>query len=100
MPDGEEKVYKSNETIDHFILNGKSGFRKKGLQQFNGTFLTNNITETFTIQWINNSCKLHYKTKFSKWEEEIIRLSEEKLVVKNNNDLEYHYKRPTLFTKK
>lgn len=100
LPDGEVKDYKVNETFDFFELKDKSGTRKKGIQQLDGTFLTNNISENFFIEFKNEKCYINYKTNFAKWKEEILELSKEKLVVKNNNDLEYHYKRPILFTKK
>jgi len=100
LPDGEDKEYKANETYDFFELKGKLGSRKKGMQQFDGTFLTNDVSEAFTIELKEGNCYINYKTDFAKWQEEILVLSNEKLVVKNKNDLEYHYKRPVLFTKK
>ena len=100
LPDGDEKEYKANETIDYFILKGTTGFRKKGLQQIDGTFLSNDVAEAFSVFWKDEICLLNYKTEFAKWEEEIVILTKEKLVLKNANDIEYHYKRPVLFTKK
>jgi hypothetical protein len=100
LPDGEEKEYKTNETFDFFKLKGKTGSRKKGMQQFDGTFLTNDVSEDFVIEFNEGKCYINYQTEFAKWKEEILLLNKEKLVVKNKNDLEYHYKRPTLFTKK
>lgn len=100
LPDGEEKEYKANETFDFFQLKDNSGTRKKGIQQIDGTFLTNDVSENFTIELKDGSCSINYKTDFSQWKEEIISISKEKLIVKNKNDLEYHYKRPVLFEKK
>ena len=99
LPNGETKEYKANETFDFFELNDKKGIRKKGIQQFDGTFLTNDVSEDFTIEFKDGSCFINYKTDFSQWKEEIISISKEKLIVKNKNDLEYHYKRPVLFDK-
>ena len=99
LPDGETKEYKANETFDIFELNDKKGIRKKGIQQFDGTFLTNDVSEDFTIEFKDGSCFINYKTDFSQWKEEIILISKDKLIVKNKNDLEYHYKRPVLFDK-
>lgn len=99
LPDGETKEYKANETFDFFEVNDKKGIRKKGIQQYDGTFLTNDVSEDFTIELKDGSCFINYKTDFSQWKEEIISISKEKLIVKNNNDLEYHYKRPVLFDK-
>ena len=100
LPDGEEKEYKANETFDFFELKDKKGIRKKGMQQFDGTFLTNDVSENFTIEFKDGVCSINYKTDFSQWKEEIISISKEKLIVKNKNDLEYYYKRPVLFEKK
>lgn len=100
LPDGEDKEYKANETFDFFELKDKSGIRKKGIQQFDGTFLTNDVSENFVIEFNEGKCYINYQTDFAKWKEEILLLNKEKLVVKNKNDLEYHYKRPTFFTKK
>lgn len=100
LPDGEDKEYKASETFDFFEIKGDSGTRRKGMQQFDGTFLTNDVSEAFTIKVKDGNYYINYKTDFAKWEEEILSISNEKLVVKNKNQLEYHYKRPILFTKK
>ncbi|WP_339889127.1 lipocalin family protein [uncultured Flavobacterium sp.] len=99
LPDGEDKDYKASETFDFFEVKDKAGTRKKGMQQFDGTFLTNDVSESFTIEFYDGKCFINYKTDFAKWKEEILLLNKEKLVVKNKNDLEYHYKRPVLFEK-
>ena len=100
LPDGDRKKYKVNETIDFFKLDSKKGFRKKVMPQFDGTYLTNNIQEEFVITISNGNAVVDYKTKYASWNEEIIQLTKDKLVVKNQQDLEYHYKRPVKFSKK
>lgn len=100
LPDGENKEYQSSESFDFFEVKNNKGFRKKGMQQFDGTILTNDVLEEFTVTFTDGKCFINYKTDFAKWNEEILLLNKEKLVVKNKNDLEYHYKRPTFFTKK
>lgn len=100
LPDGEDKEYKASETFDFFELKDKTGTRKKGMQQFDGTFLTNDVSEAFEIEFKDGNCYINYKTDFAKWQEEILELTKEKFVVKNKNDLEYHYKRPVLLEKK
>jgi hypothetical protein len=100
LPDGEEKEYKASETFDFFELKDKKGTRKKGMQQFDGTFLTNDVSENLTVEFKDGNCFIDYKTDFATWKEEIISISKEKLIVKNKNDIEYHYKRPILFDKK
>mgnify|MGYP003479380857 FL=1 len=100
LPEGEDKEYKTNETFDFFELKDKTGTRKKGMQQFGGTFLTNGVSENFTIEFKDGNCYINYETEFAKWKEEILVLTKESLIVKNKNDLEYHYKRPVLLEKK
>jgi len=51
LPDGEDKEYKTSETFDFFELKDKKGTRKKGMQQFDGTFLTNDVSEDFIIEF-------------------------------------------------
>ena len=98
LPNGEKKEYKVNETIDFFKIENKKGFRKKVMPQMDGTYLTNNIQETVTIELIEGTASIHYNTPYAHWKEEIIELSKDKLVTKNQQDLEYHYKRPVKFS--
>lgn len=100
LPDGEDKEYKTSETFDFFELKDKKGTRKKGMQQFDGTFLTNDVSEDFIIEFNDGKCYINYQTDFAKWKEEVLVLTKESFVVKNKNDLEYHYKRPVLLEKK
>ena len=85
LPDGDKKEYKINETIDFFKLQSKKGFR-------------NNVQEDFIIKVENGTAIIQYKTKYASWNEEIIELSSDKLVVKNQQDLKYQYKRPVKFS--
>jgi hypothetical protein len=98
LPDGDKKEYKVNETIDFFNIENKKGFRKKVMPQIDGTYLTNNIQETVKVDLIDGTASIHYTTPYAHWKEEIIELSKVKLVTKNQQDLEYHYKRPVKFS--
>jgi hypothetical protein len=98
LPDGDKKEYKVNETIDFFKIENKKGFRKKGMPQIDGTYLTNNIQETVKVELIDGTVSIYYSTSYAQWKEEIIELSKDKLVIKNQQDLEYHYKRPVKFS--
>lgn len=100
LPDGEKKEYKINETIDFFKVENKKGFRKKMMPQFDGTYLTNDINEDLEIIIKDEHATIKYTTEFANWEETIIELTAEKLVLKNKQELEYHYKRPIPFTVK
>lgn len=100
LPDGDKKEYKVNETIDFFKIENKKGFRKKVMPQLDGTYLTNDLQENISVVLENGEANLQYKTNYASWEEEIIELTKDKLVVKNEQEMEYYYKRPTKFSVK
>jgi hypothetical protein len=100
LPNGEKKEYKVNETIDFFKITKSNGFRKKVMPQIDGTYLTNDIQEDVLVVFKDGDALLQYKTTYASWKEEIIALTKDKLVVKNQQDLEYHYKRPIKFSMK
>ena len=90
---GEEKEYKMNETFDFFQVKNNKGVRTKVMPQFDGTFLTTDTFENVSVRFAGDQAFLDYKTKYTKWSEEIISLSDDKLVVKNPQKIEYHYKK-------
>jgi len=90
---GEEKEYKMNETFDFFEIKNNKGVRTKVMPQFDGTFLTTDTFENVSVRFDGEQVFLDYKTKYAKWSEEIISLSDDKLVVKNPQKIEYHYKK-------
>ncbi|RWX02575.1 lipocalin-like domain-containing protein [Flavobacterium cerinum] len=100
MPDGSEKEYKINTTIDFFELKGKTGFRKKVMPQFDGSYRMNDLSEKISIVQDSGKTYVSYVTDYAKWKEEIVELNDKKLVLKNNHDMEYHYKKPEPFTVK
>ena len=100
LPDGDKKEYKVNETIDFFKIDGNKGFRKKVMPQLDGTYLTNDIQEDVVVVVKDGDALLQYKTKYASWKEEIIELTKDKLVVKNQQEIKYYYKRPVKFSVK
>ena len=100
LPDGDMKEYKVNETIDFFKIEANKGFRKKVMPQLDGTYLTNDIQEDVVVVVKDGDALLQYKTKYASWKEEIIELTKDKLVVKNQQEIEYYYKRPAKFSVK
>lgn len=100
MPDGSEKEYKINTTIDFFELKGKTGFRKKVMPQFDGSYRMNDLSEKISIVQDSGKTYVSYVTDYAKWKEEIVELNDKKLVLKNNHNMEYHYKKPEPFTVK
>ncbi|UGS24413.1 lipocalin family protein [Flavobacterium channae] len=100
LPDGDKKEYKVNETIDYFKIENNKGFRKKVMPQLNGTYLTNDIKEDVFVEIKDGNANIQYKTNYASWKEEILELTNEKLVIKNQQELEYHYRRPAKFSVK
>lgn len=100
LPQGGKKEYKINETIDFFAVKDNKGFRQKVMPQLDGTYLTNNIKETLSITKKEGVFYVNYTTNFGKWQEEIVELKDSILVLKNKENLEYHYKRQIPFTLK
>jgi acetone carboxylase gamma subunit len=93
---GENKDYKINESYDYFqIGKDNSGFRKKVMPQLDGTFIVNDTQENVKVRFEEGQVFVDYVTSYAKWSEELIAVSEEKLVFKNNEDKEYHYKKAT-----
>uniref|UniRef100_UPI003570A5E9 hypothetical protein n=1 Tax=Flavobacterium limi TaxID=2045105 RepID=UPI003570A5E9 len=90
---GEEKAYGMNENFDYFQFKGLKGTRTKVMAQLDGTFLTTDTFENVSVRITDKGTFLDYKTDYAKWSEELISLSEETFVVKNNQDKEYHYKK-------
>ena len=100
MPNGGEKDYVVNPTIDFFELKGKTGIRKKVMPQLDGKYLVNDLSEKITISQTEHKMYINYTTQYAKWKEEIVALDDDELVLKNDHDMEYHYKKPIPFTVK
>jgi len=91
--EGEEKAYGMNENFDYFQIKGNKGTRTKVMAQLDGTFLTTDTFENVSVRFTENGAFLDYKTDYAKWSEELISISDETFVVKNDQNKEYHYKK-------
>ncbi|WP_116789041.1 lipocalin family protein [Flavobacterium psychrotrophum] len=100
MPDGSEKDYSVNPTIDFFEIKDSVGSRKKVMPQMDGSYRMNDLSEKLTLSKKSGKTIMSYSTEYAKWQEELIELNEEELVVKNQHNIEYHYKKPEPFTVK
>lgn len=100
MPDGTEKEFTVNPTIDYFEIKGKSGFRKKVMPQLDGTYLTNDVSEKIVITSTDDTVFMNYTTPFAKWKEKVITVSDDELVIENEQEIIYHYKKPKSFSVK
>lgn len=93
LADGAEKNYKVNENFDYFKIVDNKGIRKKVTPLMNGTFLVNDTYEKVTVRFENDKVFLDYTTDYAKWKEELVRLTDDEFVVKNDQNKEYHYKK-------
>jgi hypothetical protein len=97
LSDGSEKQYKISETIDLFEVTKNSGVRKKVKPQFDGKFLETGHVEKVTVNVEDDEVFLDYSTDYAHWKEQIVCLADSTLVLKNESNLEYHYKRARPF---
>lgn len=98
MPDGSDKDYKVNPTVDYFELKHKAGFRKKVMPQFDGSYRVNNISEKISITNKGDITFINYTTPYAKWKEQIVEVDDDELVLKNDHGIEYRYKKAEPFT--
>lgn len=100
MPDGTVKEYSVNMAIDYFQIKDNKGFRQKVMPQFDGEYLTNEVREEIEVVFEGKNTWVNYHTEFADWKEELLVVKPNRLVVKNEHDIKYFYKRPVAFSKK
>lgn len=93
LPNKDVKEYKVNEEMEQIEFKEGKGTRRKVIMLYNGNFLTNNITQEFTIETKNDECFLLNKTDYATWKEEIVELSDAILSIKNEEGILYHYRK-------
>ncbi|GIZ09963.1 lipocalin family protein [Flavobacterium sp. UMI-01] len=93
VAEGEDKNYKINENFDYFEIKNNVGFRKKVKPQLDGTFIANDSYEKIKVRFEKEAVYLDYSTDFAKWSEELVKVTDEELVVRNEENKEYHYKK-------
>lgn len=91
--DGEDKEFKMNENFDFFKIANNKGIRRKVRPQFDGTFLFNEDYENVKVRFEEEHVFLDYFTAYAKWTEELISISEDEMVIKNDQNKEYQYKK-------
>lgn len=95
FPNGKEKKYGINEVYDYFQIKDFIGIRKKVTPTLEGKFLVNLDAEKVTVKEGKDKFIVHYATIYNQWDEELISISKEEMILKNDNNTEYHYKRAT-----
>tara|TARA_R110002050_G_scaffold118625_2_gene236104 strand:- start:10170 stop:10589 length:420 start_codon:yes stop_codon:yes gene_type:complete len=91
--DGQTKEYTVNESIDYIQINGLKGFRKKVKPTFEGTYITNDDAEFFTLFKKEDTYIIQYKTEVSDWTETLKTISNDNFSVTNSENITYTYKR-------
>ena len=94
--DGKNKDYTVNESYDYFEI-GKNncGFRKKVMPQLDGSFIVNDTQETVKVRFVEDKVFLDYTTSYAKWSEELIEISDSKMIFINSEKIQYFYKKAT-----
>lgn len=95
MADGQIKKYNFNALVDYFEIENNKGFRKKVKPKLDGTFLVTDNLEKIIVKIENDSINLYYSTGMDEWKETLIASEENKIVLKNEEGMEYSYKRFT-----
>lgn len=94
LRDGSKRDYNYNDTVDFISMTDSlTGIRKKMKPNFNGTYETSNDVEDFTLKIENDSLNVYYKTPFANWKETILEATDDKMIVRNHDNLIYIYKR-------
>lgn len=100
FPDGNKKVYQVNEFIDFISIKNLNGTRQKVAPQLDGSFLKGAILDEIRVVDSSDSYFLKTKSKFTKWEEKIISVSEDELVLENEAKITYYYKKFVPYSKR
>ncbi|WP_130735577.1 hypothetical protein [Flavobacterium sp. J27] len=95
LADQRVKEYKINESVEQINLDKNKGTRRKVVMLYNGNFVLNNVIQEFTIEQKEGNVILLNHTEFSDWKEVIQDLSDTRLVLKNEQGIEYYYKKRT-----
>ncbi len=91
--DGDDKEYKMNENFDFFKIANNKGIRRKVRPQFDGTFLVNDDFEKVNVRFEKEHVYLDYSTAYAKWSEELVSISDDEMLIKNDQNKEYQYKK-------
>ena len=93
FPDGNKKEYQVNEFIDFISVTENKGIRQKVAPQLDGSFLKGTLQDNIKIVDSADCYYLKTNSKFTKWEEKILSVSDDKFVLENEAKIVYHYKK-------
>ena len=78
--------------LDFYVVNDREGVRKKVQPQLDNKFLVTEDLNNFKIIFKAEKYYLSFRTVWDQWQEKIVELSENKLVLEHQ-EKRYHYKR-------
>ena len=93
FPDGNKKEYKVNEFIDLISIKNNKGIRQKVAPQLDGSYLKGTLQDDIKIVDSANCYYLKTNSKFTKWEEKILSVSDENFVIEKKKKIVYHFKK-------
>ena len=93
FPNGEEREYVANGTIDFYHLEGRQGYLKKLQPEANGRYLASDDALPLEVLSRNGSLYLRFEGEGEPWEEELLELGPDRLVTRHENGLHYQYRR-------
>lgn len=93
--EGLTKEYGISSNIDFIEVNNKKGIRKKLQPDLSGNFKTNKASENIDISITDDIVTLKYSTPFDSWTEKIVKISDQELILENDQGTRYHYRRYT-----
>lgn len=93
FPDGAEKLYEINSTVDYFSWDGKTGYRKKVQPTLEGTYITSDDALPMDVVWKDRRLFLTFSGGSDAWEEEVLELKPGLLTTLHTNGLTYEYAR-------
>lgn len=93
FPDDNKKEYPNNEFVDLYEIKNKKGYKTKVKPQFDGKLLIAPIKDQIQIIDSSNSVYLKTISKYTTFSDEIIEINQQKLIIKNNANIKYYYKK-------
>ncbi len=92
LPDGTQKKYNFNQSIDFFEVKDSIGIRKKVQPKLDGSFIANKDSEIFILKIEYDSLRMYYKTSIASWKETVVSAKQNQIVIKNESGNTYFYK--------
>lgn len=78
--------------LDYYNVEGLNGIRKKVQPQLENKFLVTEDLNNFKVIFRSENCYLFFETVWDQWQEKIVELSKNKLVLEHQ-DKRFHYRR-------